>query len=211
MKDLPAELKSGMARDKEHRRRHFCSHHRNWIILGVVSAFLLLYGLAILIVLIIYDHKTYRSLKKCLPDMMVSEDMTELVVPSGRCNEDYVSILDLKHFTKLRNITVGDECFMYVGEVKIEGLKDLTAIQIGQNSFTTAIDSFAATYNSFYLTGCPSIKSLTIGSFSFSTYRTCIISNVPSLEKIDMESQGTDSYSFLYASLELKGILPCSV
>lgn len=209
LKSLPAELKSGMTRDRDHRRQHFCYKNAKWFIIGGALAFILFIAVAGLVVYHYYDHQTYRSLKKCLYDMPVYEAMPYLVVPSGRCNDEDITMLDLKHFTNLRNITIGSECFMYVTKVLIEGLNDLVGIQIGKNSFTHAIDSFGFTSSSFYLRDCPNIYNLEIDSFSFSDYSTCIISNVPSLKKIIMGGILIDSYSFFFASLELKGGLYC--
>ena len=98
---------------------------------------------------------------------------------------------------------------MYVTKVLIEGLDDLVGIQIGKNSFTHAIDTFGLTSSSFYLRDCPNLDTFEIGSFTFSDYTTCIISNVPSLKKIIMGDILVDSCSFFYASLELKGGLYC--
>ena len=198
-----------MTRDREYRRQHFCYKNAKWFIIGGVLAFIHFVTVAGLIVYHYYDHQTYRSLKKCLYDMPVYEAMPYLVVPSGRCNDEDITVLDLKHFTNLRNITIGSECFMYVTKVLIEGLDDLVGIQIGKNSFTHAIDTFGLTSSSFYLRDCPNLDTFEIGPFSFSDYTTCIISNVPSLKKIIMGDILVDSCSFFYASLELKGGLYC--
>ena len=131
--------------------------------------------------------------------------ITELTVPSNSMNDASLTVLDLTRFKRLKRIVIGDECFMYVNEVRMIGLNELESVEIGMNSFTKYKNSWQITSDPnrhFYVNGCPKLKSLKMGRFSFSDYSVCEIENVNALEVIDMNDD-----SFYYASLELKSFL----
>ena len=102
-------------------------------------------------------------------------------------------------------IEIGDECFENVNEVKLIGLNRLESMVIGMNSFTKKKnDSGNDPSRHFYLKNCERVRELKMGRFSFADYSVCEIENVPSLEVIEMGGLNRDSFSFCYASLELK-------
>ena len=75
---------------------------------------------------------TVRILKKCVgPE--VSTDMTELIVPDGKCGNPWV--LDFGSFKKLRKLSIGSCCFEYVMLVKFGGLKNLVKLEIDSCNF----------------------------------------------------------------------------
>ena len=127
----------------------------------------------------------------------------ELTVPSSSLNDASLTVLDLTRFKRLKKLVIGDECFMYVNEVKMIGLKALESVEIGINSFTQHKNSRGDDPNRhFYLKNCPKLKSLKMGRYSFSDYTVIEIENVNALESIVI-----DDLSFYYASLELKSVL----
>ena len=124
------------------------------------------------------------------------------------CNEEGLKELDLSGFVNLRELKVGNECFMYVDEVKLIGLSELENVEIGENSFTKGKNSSGKDPNRhFYLKDCPKLKSLKMGCYSFSDYSVFEIENVDALEVIEIGDLKKKSNNFLYASLELKSIL----
>ena len=82
----------------------------------------------------IHNHQTYLVLKKCLSEMEISEDMTELIVPGNRCNEEDIKVLDFSRFTRLEKMKIGDGCFENVNELKLVGLGELESVVIGDDS-----------------------------------------------------------------------------
>ena len=113
--------------------------------------------------------------------------------------------LDLSSLTNLKVFEVGDYSFAFVDEVKLIGLNQLERVVIGKNSFTREKnDCGNDPSRHFYLKDCERVRELKIGRYSFSDYSVCEIENVPSLEVIEMGELDEDSYSFRYASLELK-------
>ena len=74
-------------------------------------------------------------LKRCLSEMEISEDMTELIVPGNRCNDEDITVLDFSRFTGLKMMMVGDGCFENVRELKLIGLGELESVVVGSESF----------------------------------------------------------------------------
>ena len=129
-------------------------------------------------------------------------------VSDNSWNEKELTELDLSGFVNLRELKVGNECFMYVNEVKLIGTSKLESVEIGMNSFTKEKGQWGNDPNRhFYLKNCPKLKSLKMGRYSFSDYSVCQIENVDALEVIEMGDLNEVSYNFYYASLELKSIL----
>ena len=121
------------------------------------------------------------------------------------CNAEGLRELDLSGFVNLKELRVGNECFSYVEEVKLIGLSELERACIGSESFRRDGDIKGG---SFYLKDCPKLRSLRItGVHSFSNYSVIVIENVNALEEIEIGELNQLSYSFPYASLELKSIL----
>ena len=138
----------------------------------------------------------------------LSSTVTEIIVENRCCRDPSFTVLDLRRFTNVRRIVIGDEAFMYVNEVKMIGLSKLESVEIGMNSFTKFKNSYGNDPNRhFYLQSCPKLKSLKMGRYSFSDYTVCVIESVNALETIEMGYLNTESYNFYYASLELKSIL----
>ena len=126
-------------------------------------------------------------------------------VSNGCCNAEGLKELDLRGFVNLKELRVGNECFSYVEEVKLIGLSELERACIGSESFRRDGDIKGG---SFYLKDCPKLRSLRItGVHSFSNYSVIVIENVNALEEIEIGELNQLSYSFPYASLELKSIL----
>ena len=137
-------------------------------------------------------------------------DVTEIVVNDGLNEPDFTGF-DLSGFSKLKRLEIGNDCFAYVEEVKLIGLKQLESVEIGENSFTKNERGDGYDPNGqFYLKNCPKLKSLKMGRYSFSDYTVCEIENVDALEVIEMgdaNNLNSGSGNFYFASLELKSIL----
>ena len=145
------------------------------------------------IVSFIHNHQTYLVLKKCLSEMKISEDMTELTVPGNRCNDEDITVLDFSRFTGLKKMEIGDGCFGNVSELKLIGLSELESVVIGVNSFLSSSGVFT-------LQNCDSLTELTIGHSSFDGYHEIVLDGVPVLESVSVGDG-----CFVYSSLELKG------
>ena len=138
-------------------------------------------------------------------NQLLHNHIQELIVENNSCDGPEWSALDLSLMSNLRVLEVSDECFKNVKEVKLIDLSKLDRVVIGKNSFTKKKNWLNYNPNRhFYLKNCERLRELKIGCESFSDYAVCEIENVPSLEVIEMGNLNELSYSFYYASLELK-------
>ena len=150
------------------------------------------------------------SYDECWSDEPIPSNITELVIGDNMCNSNNVTILDLSKYHSLKSVTIGGNCFEYVGIVSITGLNELESVVIGEKSFTECKDDYSITLNPnrhFYLKSCPKLKSLKIGRYSFSDYASAVIESNDALEWIEMGGLNEASKCFYSASLELKSIL----
>ena len=130
----------------------------------------------------------------------------ELVVSDCCGYEGSWNVLDLSFVRNLRELKVGDKCFVSVDEVRLIGLNRLESVVVGERSFVTCKTGC------FYLRDCEKVRELIVGCYSFSNYSVCEIANVPSLEVIEIGVLEDDNISFESAAfdsgkkLELKSI-----
>ena len=120
----------------------------------------------------------------------------ELIVKNNSCNGKEWKSLDLSLLSKLRKLTVGDECFNEVETVKLNGLKELESVVVGKESFTFESD----TKTSFEMKDCEKVKELIVGKRSFHIFGTFSLENTPSLERIIMKG-----LNFYWASCRIHG------
>ena len=201
-------MKEGMKKERKRVRREWYGKNWKWVVPCIVAGLILAIVLCSISIPIIVSRvklqMKMKELKEC-SGTTISRYITELVVPSYRCNSEKMNTLDLSLFPQLKSIEIGDRCFENVKEVKLVGLDRLESVVIGKNSFTKHKNRYG--YNSnrhFYLKNCERLEELKIGCYSFSDYSVCEIDNVPSLKVIEMGQVNKDSYNFFHASLELK-------
>ena len=202
-------VKKGVKEQKKKERRACCAKNRVWIGVGCV-AFLIALILALVLVIRSLiatreSNQTIKELKACLSGIDVSKGMTELVVPNNRCND--MTDLNMGAFTKLKLLSIGNDCFENVSELDLVGLSALERVVIGENSFTKQKTGYGNDPNrQFYLRNCPTLKELKVGRYSFSDYSVIEIEKVGALEVIAMGELNEASYNFYSASLELRSL-----
>lgn len=119
-----------------------------------------------------------------------------VIVNDDSCNNKRITAIDLSGFVHLKTLTICDNCFQYVNDLNMSGLKTLESLLIGKRCFTMKTGRFR-------VMDCPSLKELKIGLSSFSNFVVCDIENC-ALESIKMGGNNSESRSFYYASLEIK-------
>ena len=155
-----------------------------------------------------FNIQTPEMYEYCMSILRGSDEMTDLVIGGYACPFDSVTAFDLSVYPRLKSVTIGDGCFMYVNVFNITGLSELESVVIGENSFTKKKNWYGDDPNRhFYLKNCPKLKSLKMGRYSFSDYTVIEIENVNALEVIAMGELNDWSGNFYFASLELKSIL----
>ena len=135
------------------------------------------------------------SFEECWSSSPIPVNTVELVIGNYKCNDYDITELNLTKYRNLKSVTIGDNSFSYVSELKIVGMEKLESVVIGE-------DSFFSSDGHVYVKNCPKLKSLEVGAYSFSDYAVIEIENVDALEVIEM-----NTFNFVYASLELKSIL----
>ena len=120
----------------------------------------------------------------------------ELIVKDKSCNGKEWKSLDLSLLSKLRKLRIGDECFDKVERVKLNGLKELESVVVGDNSF--GLENEKVT--SFEMKDCKRVKELIIGKKSFNIFGKFSLENTPSMERIIMKEA-----NFYWASCRFHG------
>ena len=142
--------------------------------------------------------------------LLGSDEVTDRVIGRKACSFENVTSFDLGKYPKLKTLRIGNNAFTHTSILNITGLSELESVEIGMNSFTHDNSESEETpdpIGSFFVKNCPKLKSLKIGKDSFSEYTVIEIESVDALEVIEMGELDKESYSFYYASLELKSIL----
>ena len=203
-------MKEGVKKERKRARKEWCGKNWKWIVSYVIPGLILaivLYSISIsFIVSKLQQRITLNHLSECVGSS-ITKDMTELVVPSNRCNSRKIKVLDFRVFPQLKSLEIGDDCFIYVNKVKMIGLDRLESVVIGMNSFEKEsyfMSSYFYLNRHFYLKNCERLREWGLADWSFSDYSVCKIENMPSLEVIEMGELLGSGYNFRYASLELK-------
>ena len=117
--------------------------------------------------------------------------VTSLAVTGNTCNDNNLYVVDLSPFKLLRSVVIGNSCFKYVVVFSIEGLNWLESVSIGDRSFTESCSSGSSFEGShFHIVNCPRLKSLSIGSCSFSRYNGFELAQLPQLQTISIGGNG---------------------
>ena len=134
--------------------------------------------------------------------------VTHITVSNNCGNENTAASLYFTRFTQLKELVIGDDCFMNVDQLNLIGLSKLRSVVIGENSFTKKKNGYGYDRNRhFIVRNCSALTELRVGRYSFSDYSSCEIENVDALEVIEIGDLNEKSYNFYSASLELKSIL----
>ena len=204
------EMKEGVKREKRRVRREWYGKNWKWVVSYVIPGLILaivLYSISISFIVSKLQQSTVFHLKLCV-SFSITENMTELVVPSNRCNSEKMNTLDLSLFPQLKSIVIGDDCFMNVGQLNLNGLSKLETVVIGINSFTRNKNGFGRELNRrFNVTNCNLLKEIRIGIHSISDYSSAVIENNELLERIVIGEVNQSGYSFYSASLKLRSMI----
>ena len=148
----------------------------------------------------------YIVIKKAKDINRASSKAETIVVLSSSCNK--VSELYLWSFKLLKYLEIGDDCFGSVKTIKIDGLKCLISIKVGNNSFTNKKNGWGDDKSkSFHILNCESLELIEIGEWSFSDFGGEFeLKNLPQLRSIQIGTIGSNSRNFYFSSFVLRGI-----
>lgn len=125
----------------------------------------------------------------------LSDHLTSITV--NACENYQQEILDFSRFKELETLKIGGNCFNYPSIVSIVDLTHLKHIEIGEYSFQD--NSSEA---ELVVSGCSSLVSLAIGSHSFSHFKVFKVSDLPSLETLEMGSDCFREADFKMKNME---------
>ena len=155
-----------------------------WILLGIGVAAVI--GIAVFVVLSLNRRgseakQTVMLLKKCLKDVNISTDMSELIIPSYSCNEEEFKILDLSEFKKLKRLEIGSYSFENVGKVRLNRLRELESIIVASHSFSNRPGVIS-------VEDCNKLKEVVIGERAFSYFKGFEVNSVAKLSSIVIDN-----------------------
>ena len=129
------------------------------------------------------------------------ETIEEIRINTGTCFSLRGTEFILRGLPALKSIVIGDNCFINVKVFELDGLSELESVVIGQQSFR--IDNSERNDGDYRIVNCPKLKSIQIGYQSFSDYHSFELSNLLSLQSIDI-----GDYCFYWApSFSLTGLI----
>ena len=129
----------------------------------------------------------------CLDDLEhLSLNLTSITIQS--CKDYRSEVLDFSRFTELSELKIEYYCFDYPSKVRIEGMKQLKRVEIGPGCFTST-----NAFNELVVKDCPELSELVIGSNCFSSFTSFQLSGLPSLKRLSI-----GSYCFKEADLNIR-------
>ena len=133
--------------------------------------------------------------------------ITFIHIPNHSINTNEYTTFDFSRFTKLKELTIGSECFMYVNVFTIDSLNELQLLKIENNSFTKQKNWHGDdSSRSFHVLNCIKLESIEIGCYSFSDYGGGFeLVNLPKLSTIKIGDKKSRSWNFYTSSFGIKG------
>ncbi|KAM7454285.1 hypothetical protein BLSTO_04958 [Blastocystis sp. subtype 1] len=136
----------------------------------------------------------------------LSPTITHLIVDCCCCNDSTLKTFCVSYWKQLKVIEIGAHSMKSVRVVRLVGLNALEKVIVGMHCFTSIQAKDKQSKCSFTLRDCERLKELRVGRESFSDYSVFDVSNLPSLEVIEMGSMEYCSSNFYSASLELRNL-----
>ena len=110
-------------------------------------------------VLLIRGEDDYYSVQKGIHTIRTEANV---------CNNGSIIAWSFTSYPQLRELSVGPQSFRCVGSLRLDGMKKLESVVIGEGSFTMCSTIPAiSTNNAFIITNCPKLKTIAIASNAF--------------------------------------------
>ena len=132
----------------------------------------------------------------CLDDLEhLSPSLTSITIQS--CKDYRSEVLDFSRFTELKELKIEGECFDYPNKVRMEGMKQLKRVEIGSGCFASTNAD-----NELVVKDCSELSELVIGSNCFSSFTSFQLSGLPSLKRLSIGSYCFKEASFVVRKME---------
>ena len=126
----------------------------------------------------------------------------------GKFSFQNSAALSFSNLDLLHTLIIGNDMYSKVSRFTLDGLKSLTTLSVGSNSFTQKRNWYGNDKSkSFHILNCESLESIHIGEFSFNDFGGEFeLKNLPQLQSIQIGTVGSTSYNFFFSSFEIRGI-----
>ena len=126
----------------------------------------------------------------------------------GRFSFNNSKIYDVSNLLILEVLIIGNDIYRNVSTFTLNGLKSLTTLSVGSNSFTHKPYWYGNDKSkSFHILNYESLKSIQIGEYSFSDFAGDFeLKNLPQLQSIQIGTIERVSNNFFSSSFVIRGI-----
>ena len=131
LNEVPREVKRGLGREWMWVRWLWVKKNWKCIVLACV-------GTIVALVLLIIGIVWYSQRRPCYFAHLLPLLVTEIRIGNGKCNCEEFLVLDLSVFKNLESVVIGYASYRHVNELKINGLKKLESVEIGESDFAYA-------------------------------------------------------------------------
>ena len=104
---------------------------------------------------------------------------------NGNSSDTSKMKIDLTPYKRVRRIEIGYECFQYIREFVLDGLKELESVKIGRDCFRVS-KSQNRDDGVCQIVNCSKLRELIIEGYSFYDFKQFELSNVESLQSIQL-------------------------
>ena len=131
LNEVPREVKRGLGREWMWVRWLWVKKNWKCIVLACV-------GVIVALVLLIIGIVWYSQRRPCYFAHLLPFLVAEIRIGNGKCNCEEFLVLDLSVFKNLKSVVIGYSSYRHVNELKINGLKKLESVEIGESDFAYA-------------------------------------------------------------------------
>ena len=125
----------------------------------------------------------------------------------GKFSFQNSTVLSFFNLDLLHTLIIGNDMYSKVSRFTLNGLKSLTTLSVGSNSFTQRRNWYGNDKSkSFHVLNCESLKSIQIGEYSFSDFAGEFeLKNLTKLKSIQIGEIEVDSRNFYNSSFVIEG------
>ena len=131
LNEVPREVKRGLGREWMWVRWLWVKKNWKCIVLACV-------GTIVALVFLIIGIVWYAQRRPCYFAHLLPFLVAEIRIGNGKCNCEEFLVLDLSVFKNLKSVVIGYSSYRHVNELKINGLKKLESVEIGDTDFAYA-------------------------------------------------------------------------
>ena len=110
----------------------------------------------------------------------VDSDITAIEMKNGLCNDSQIQRWNVKVFSKLTELVVGDNCLQFVKELKLVAFGLLESVSFGSKCFTKTLNGC------FEVSNCLKLRSVVIGGGCCAKWSSFTLKNCDSIQEVSI-------------------------